>query len=294
MARVRARVVNARLLKAWPLPSLEQAESKEDRGRVLIVGGSAAVAGAVVLAAEAALRAGAGKLQIATAKDVALSLALRVPEAKVFALPSKRGEIVGFTGPAVDAASQADAVLMGCGMEPSHATARVVAALVSARRGLLILDAGALHASHDHTYRDIPVLMTPHLGEMAAMTGQSLAHVSAAQHETATDFARQRGVSLALKGAETVVSGPQGQTFVFRGGCVGLGTSGSGDVLAGIVAGLAARGADPVQALVWGVALHGESGRRLTRRVGSVGFLAREIAQEVPHLLRAWERVART
>ena len=90
-----------------------------------------------------------------------------------------------------------------------------------------------------------------------------------------------------VKGRFSFVAAPDGRAFRFEGGGIGLATSGSGDVLAGIVGGLAARGADPLTATLWGVWLHGEAGRILTEQVGRVGFLAREIPDLVPGLLDA-------
>ena len=88
-----------------------------------------------------------------------------------------------------------------------------------------------------------------------------------------------------MKGAASFIVVPDGRSFTYPGGGVGLATSGSGDVLSGIVGGLCARGTDALTALLWGVWLHGEAGRRLTHRVGRLGFLARELPDEVPALL---------
>ena len=111
--------------------------------------------------------------------------------------------------------------------------------------------------------------------------------VAARQARAAIEYAQAHGVALALKGATTVVSDEDGAAWVYRHGAVGLGTSGSGDVLAGVAAGLVARGAAPAQALAWAVFVHGEAGRRLSRRVGRVGFLARELLAEVPRVLQS-------
>jgi ADP-dependent NAD(P)H-hydrate dehydratase len=92
---------------------------------------------------------------------------------------------------------------------------------------------------------------------------------------------------VALKGPTTCIATPDGQCWTHSSHAPGLGTSGSGDVLAGVIAGLAARGAPPEQALAWGVALHARAGQALAKRVGTVGFLARELAAEVPGLMRA-------
>src|ERR687894_1584914 len=93
-------------------------------------------------------------------------------------------------------------------------------------------------------------------------------------------------VVVVLKGGRTHIVTPQGEAWTYAEGSVGLATSGSGDVLAGIVAGLLARGAPPAEAAIWGVALHGEAGNRLSRRVGPLGFLARELLDEIPGVMR--------
>jgi NAD(P)H-hydrate repair Nnr-like enzyme with NAD(P)H-hydrate dehydratase domain len=102
----------------------------------------------------------------------------------------------------------------------------------------------------------------------------------------ATRRAARRFNAVALvKGQFTFVSDPDGRAFRFEGGGVGLATSGSGDVLAGIIGGLGARGADPLTATLWGVFLHGEAGRRLSKQVGRIGFLARELLDQVPKVM---------
>ena len=93
-----------------------------------------------------------------------------------------------------------------------------------------------------------------------------------------------------LKGRETFVASPGGKVFVNRAGSVGLATSGSGDVLAGVIAGLVARGAEPARAAAWGVYLHALAGERLARRVGPLGFLARELPAEIPPLMAELSR----
>jgi NAD(P)H-hydrate repair Nnr-like enzyme with NAD(P)H-hydrate dehydratase domain len=122
---------------------------------------------------------------------------------------------------------------------------------------------------------------------MAKLTGEDADTVRSHAASLASDVARASEVIVVLKGPTTHIAHPDGRLWVHRGGGAGLGTSGSGDVLAGIIGGLAARGAAPEQAAVWGVALHARAGARLARRIGTLGFLAREIAGEIPALLDA-------
>lgn len=288
--------VTLALLRAWPLPSADGSNSKEDRGRVLIVGGSRQIPGAALLAATAALRAGSGKLQIATARDAAVPLAIAVPEAMVMALPVTRdGDILRATAQLQRAAERTHAIVVGCGMNRTPATARVVRALLASTRAPVILDAGALDtdvvAAHAAADGAAPLILTPHAGEMAALLDDGCKldteAITADAQRIAAQFAFASNVVLVLKGPVTHIAAPDGRAWVHRGGTVGLGTSGSGDVLAGLIAGLAARGATPEQAAVWGVWLHARAGARLARRQGTLGFLAREIAAQVPALLDA-------
>jgi ADP-dependent NAD(P)H-hydrate dehydratase len=277
---VKPKRVTRALLRGWPLPGLAAVDSKEDRGRVLVIGGSVRIPGAALLAATASLRAGAGKLQVATSRAAALALALALPEAKVSPLDADaNGEIARLSRDVADDAARADAVLVGPGMDPSPATRRVAAGVLR-RAKTVVLDAGAIGAFD--AARTGALILTPHHGEMAGMLGIEEHEIAAAPFELARTFARESGLTVVLKSADTVIANADGDAWLHVGGCVGLGTSGSGDVLAGVIAGLLATGAAPDQAAVWGVALHARAGEVLTREVGITGFLAREIAGRIP------------
>lgn len=278
-----ARRLTARVLRELPTPAT--GDDKEQRGRVLIIGGSVQVPGAALLAATAALRAGAGKLQIATARGVAAALAIATPEALVMALDAdEQGEIARSSAGLDHALGHADAVLVGSGMRPSTATAALARHVTEHGGGTLVVDAGALSAQLCAP-PGAPFILTPHAGEMAAMVGVDKAAVLREPHAFARDFAQRTRSVLVLKGATTFIATPAGALWVHRGGCPGLGTSGSGDVLAGIIAGLAARGGSAEQAALGGVLVHAKAGAQLSRTVGTVGFLAREIPGLVPGIL---------
>lgn len=285
------RRITPALLKAWPLPDPAGGSSKEDRGRVLVVGGSRQVPGAVLLTGIAALRAGAGKLQVATVADAAMSLVMSLPEARVMGLPvDRRGLIRDLDADATRSVQHADAVVVGPGMTGAASTRRVAKAVIANARGTIVLDAGALDASAIAAFRrrrstGVSMVMTPHAGEMAGLLGSDDDTVRANGEAIAREYAQAWNVVLALKGPTTWIAAPDGRIWVNTAGSVGLGTSGSGDVLAGVIAGLAARGASAEQAAVWGVSLHARAGARLSRRHGQVGFLAREISGEIPALM---------
>jgi len=291
--------VDTALLRSWAVPMPAVEGDKEIRGHVLVLGGSSEIPGAVILAATAALRAGAGKLTIATGQSVAQLVALAMPEARVIGL--QEHESAGFSLDAVVSldplAERVDAILIGPGMRDEPATAALVHALLPrfvAAGAAVVLDACAMGAllhppaswGQDRRWRfERPVIMTPHAGEMAHLTGIAKDDICAEPDPRALDAARDWNAVVALKGARTVIATPDGTLYQHEGGNVGLAISGSGDVLAGIIAGLAARGAALDQAACWGVALHARAGERLARRLGTLGYLAREISQEIPALL---------
>lgn len=278
-------------LAAHPLPRIAGDTDKNARGRVLLAGGAHFVPGALRLTGEAALRAGAGKLQMATVKAAAFHLGVAVPEAAVIALPAgEDGEIDASAAPTIlDALDRADAFILGPGMS-GHPDALVAALIDQPRDGLtLVLDAAAIGCCAGlaaplkrHQGR---VILTPHHGEMAALTGLDADEIAADPERHARGAAERYGAIVALKAGRTVIATPDGAVLLFAGGGPGLATGGSGDVLAGITGGLAARGVPPLTAIAWAVWLHGAAGRALAGRIGETGFLARELLPEIPRLM---------
>jgi hydroxyethylthiazole kinase-like uncharacterized protein yjeF len=294
MRAPRAAKVTRALLRRIPLPQPGEDGDKDARGRVLAVGGSAETPGAILLAGVAALRAGAGKLQLATVRSAAAALGVAVPESLVVALAETRaGEIAGEAGGRALAAraEKVDALLVGPGMASERGAHALVRAFVRrlGDEATLVLDAAAVTALRDDDELLLPlqgrVVMTPHAGEMATLLGVEKGEVEADPAPRAREAAARFGAVVALKGPESWIAAPDGTLYHYAGGSVGLATSGSGDTLAGIVAGLAARGASPAQAAVWGAYLHGAAGEALARRMGPIGYLARELLDEVSGIM---------
>jgi len=273
-------------LDAHPVPPVT-AGDKDSKGRILVVAGSRDVPGAALLTATAAMRAGAGKLQIATIESIAPHIGIAMPEAMVIGLPEEDG---GFAAAAVDPlaehAAKADAVIAGPGLSQGEVCRSIAGALLDTD-GAIALDAALLHALRParEARPSLPVLL-PHAGEMASLLDCEPDQIEADPIGCGLRAAELYRSLVLVKGVVSHVVTPDGRCWTYRGGSAGLGVSGSGDVLAGIVGGLLARGADPLNALLWSVWLHGEAGARLSRSVGPLGFLAREIARQVPALLR--------
>jgi ADP-dependent NAD(P)H-hydrate dehydratase len=289
--------LDARLLRRWPLPEVPADADKEDRGRVLVVAGSREIPGAALLAAVAALRAGAGKLVVATARSVAQPLALALPEARVLGLPED--EQGAFTPAAIDligdSAQQAAAVLVGPGLMDAAGTCRFLHALLPLLAPTqVVLDALAMDIVRRRQRFEQPVLLTPHAGEMAHLSGRSKDAVTADPEAAVLDAATRWNATVALKGATTLIATPQGGRWRHAAGHPGLATSGSGDVLAGVIAGLAAQQCALEQACAWGVVLHSLAGAALARRMGPVGYLARELPAEIPAVVRRLRRTTPT
>ena len=279
-------------LARWPLPLPREGGGKDERGRVLVVGGAPEMPGAVILAATAVLRAGAGKLQIAVGRSIAPLVAQAIPEALVAGLAeTKTGHLAPGAGGRLDElAAGAAAVLVGPGMLEGPAAGRLLRRIVGAiDGGTLVADAAALLPLRGSP-RALSALrgraaLTPHAGELAAMTGDDRAAIERHPEGAAVRAAKRFGAVVALKGAETFIADPGGRVWRNRAGNVGLATSGSGDLLSGLVAGLAGRGAPPAQAAAWAVALPARAGDRLARRMGPLGFLPRELLNEIPRLM---------
>ncbi|HEX8844232.1 MAG TPA: NAD(P)H-hydrate dehydratase [Pyrinomonadaceae bacterium] len=282
-----------------PQPDVEG--DKEERGRVLVVGGAGEMPGAVILAANAALRAGAGKIQIGTCRSISQTVAAAVPEARIFGLPETRtGAISVSAAKAIaERAKDVQSVLIGPGMIDEGAVARLVGKLLQRIEGAtLILDAAALGCFKraPKCLRDLKcqAVLTPNAAEMANILGVTKGEIEKDPQTTALRAAENLGAVVALKGAETFIVGADVlEVYCNRAGNVGLAISGSGDTLSGIIAGLAARGAPPLQAAVWGVHLHGRAGDALAQRMGRLGYLAREIPAEVPRLMSELDRLKR-
>ncbi|MBK1660503.1 NAD(P)H-hydrate dehydratase [Paracraurococcus ruber] len=285
--------VTEAVLRARPLPRHEEGEDKDSRGRALVIAGSREVPGGALLAALGTLRAGAGKVRIATCRSVAVPLALAMPEARVIGLAETAA---GGIAPAEAAglaarAEEADAVLVGPGMTDADAAEALAGALLARAAGAgvpFVLDAVALRALRPGA---TPpglrgrLVITPHAGEMATLLGIPRDAVLADRLGAARRAAAALRAVVVMKGGGSFVATPEGESFHIARGNVGLATSGSGDTLAGILAGLLARGAAPLDAALWAVFLHGVAGERLAMRQGPVGFLARDLPAEVPGLL---------
>lgn len=286
----RAEVVTPNLLRDWPLPS--GADSKYARGNVVVVGGARKTPGGVLLAGVAALRVGAGRLTLGVAESVAVPLAVAVPESGVIGLaetPSGSVQGVGVTQMGREL-ERADVIVAGSGLDDADEAAALIRTLLSlvGEDTRVVLDAYALSAIAGSADLVAPwagrLVLTPNKDEAANLLGRDLDDLGDDAHlgDSVALIADRYG---AVVSCFQTVAAPGGERWQIGSGQGGLGTSGSGDVLAGAIGGLLARGATPEQAACWGTHLHATAGDRLAARIGPTGYLARELIDELPRVL---------
>ena len=272
-------MVTASALRQWPLP--QPGGSKYSRGRVLVVGGSPSTPGAVMLGGLAALRVGAGVLALAVARTVAAPVAAAVPEASVTGLPSLDGSTDA--DDVEDALGRTRAVLVGPGIDNPDSAQRLLQRVVddvgdSTAVGIDAFALGVVGRIKGIDKIAGRCLFTPNSVEAA-----HILDVEDVGDRDASDVAAEIADRFgAVVSFHSHIAAPDGRRWIVPTGHPGLGTSGSGDVLAGAAAGLLARGADPAQAACWATYLHATAGDRLAARVGRLGFLARELVDELP------------
>jgi ADP-dependent NAD(P)H-hydrate dehydratase len=294
--RPAAEPVTPTLLRGWPLPG--GGAGKDDRGSVLVIGGARKTPGAALLAGTAALRAGAGRLTLAVAGSTAVQVAVALPEAGVVGLAETDDGAVKGNGVSAlaDELGKAAAVLVGPGLDDMGETESLLRELLKLESGqgndtddmpAIVLDAYALGCLPELVDDLGPwagrLILTPNITESGILLGRDVEDL----HQDVAEIAGRYRAVVSCQGV--IAEDPDGtgdvRIWEITTGYGGLGTSGSGDILAGAIAGLRARGTSDAQATCWGTHLHAAAGDRLASRLGGLGYLARELADELPALM---------
>lgn len=268
------------------LPPRAPHSHKGSYGRVVCLCGCPAYRGAALLACLGALRTGAGIVALAAQECVVQAVAPRAPEAVFVPLPDD------------DALSQAlrscTVALGGCGKHADDKTAMQMKTLLEIAQGTVVLDAGGLVslAGERQALRHAAgrLIVTPHIGEMAALTQSTPAQVQQDSERLALSYAQDTGAVVVLKSHRTLIATPDGALYENTTGNAGLARGGSGDLLAGMLAGLAATGLAPLQAALCGVFLHGAAADACAARLSMQGMLPEDILQDVCNLFLENER----
>lgn len=265
-------------------------------GHALLIGGSTGLTGAILLAALAAIRCGAGLVTAALPEslvpifDSALLEVMSMPLAQ-----TGQGAIALEALPAIEnILGTCSVCAIGPGMS-RYNEANAIVRFVLERAGVpVVIDADGLNALQGDVdilkERQIPVVLTPHPGEMARLTGKTIEEIQANRIDCAAHYAQEWGTTIVLKGNKTVVAEPTGEIYLNITGNPGMSTAGSGDVLCGIITGLISQGLKPAKAAAIGVYLHGMSGDYAAGIKGQRGLIASDIIEGLPLVLAQFEK----
>lgn len=246
-------------------------------GKILIIAGSETMAGAAVFSARAAYRMGCGLVKIHTVEENRICMHQMVPETILSVYRSDAYELSLLK----QDCEWADVVVFGPGMGRKKHVHQILDYLLSGCKCPMVLDADGLRilSEHEDWYERLSgqMILTPHPGEMSALTGKKLLDIQEHPAETARDFADQYGCICVLKGARTVVSEKGRPYYLNTSGCSAMATAGSGDVLTGILAGFLAEGHNSMEAAALGVYVHGLAGRAASRKKGERAVMATDL-----------------
>lgn len=293
--KIKANLITEDMIRPLIKPRLPESH-KGTYGHALVIGGSAGLTGAVIMASYAALRSGAGLVTAALPESLVPVVETALIEVMTAPLAENHQMAIALEAlPAVEnLLGTASVCAIGPGMS-GHPEANGVVRFVLEKAGIpVIIDADGLNALQGDVDvlkdRQIPVILTPHPGEMARLTGKSIKEIQANRVEIARHFAQEWGVGLVLKGNKTVIASPSGEIYINITGNPGMATAGSGDVLCGMIAGLIAQGLKPKEAAIAGVYLHGLIGDYVAEIRGQRGLTAGDLINGIPDILRRFEQ----
>lgn len=275
------------------LPDRSADSHKGTYGHVLVVAGSTGKTGAAVLSGLGALRSGAGLVSLCVGQAINSVIESALYEAMTIPVRGGIGgaPVIADFEHVLAALEGKEALVMGPGIGTSPETAELVLRLYEEAKCPLVVDADALNilAAREERLTNrsgFARILTPHPGEMARLCRSTSREVQENRIETAAAFSRRYEVYLVLKGAGTLVAAPDGRLAVNPSGNAGMAAGGMGDVLSGILGGFLAQGQSVWQAACLGVYLHGRAGDMLMEEKGPWGYLAAEVAQSLPCLLK--------
>jgi hydroxyethylthiazole kinase-like uncharacterized protein yjeF len=289
--------INLELLKTLPLPEYSDDANKADYGKLLLVAGSRRLPGAAILAARAALRGGCGTVRVAAPESVASAIGIAVPELMVLPMPETADGTIALGAQKLleGQVAACDAAVIGPGLDESEETQQLLKLLAHDLALPCVLDAAAIVAlSGEKMKFAAPRVWTPHAQEMSVLSGRDVKEIQAAREAAATECARDWKSPVVLKGRETLIADAKGTLYKNEAGTRGMGTAGSGDVLAGLIGSLLAQIAtqtatqkvESVRAAIWGVHLHALAGEAAEKEFGDDSLTASDLIARLPGVLR--------
>jgi hydroxyethylthiazole kinase-like uncharacterized protein yjeF len=284
--------------RSLPLRPLDA--HKHSVGKIFVLAGSRGLTGAAAMTSASALKSGAGTVILGTPASVYPILARKLTEVMVEPLPETHEGSLGLSGfsSIQKHISWADVVILGPGLSRNPETKELVWKIVSGCDTKLLIDADGLNNLAEKMSvlkqrRNREIVITPHTGEFARLSGLSSGEVEGRRVEVARAFARRYACTVVLKGAPTATAGEDGTVFINSTGNPGMATAGSGDVLSGMIGGLWAQGMARTDAAFSGVYLHGLAGDVARDRFGEKSLTATDIQHAIPDAIRSTERQER-
>ena len=261
---------------------------KGNNGTLLAICGSYGMAGAAMLAGEAALRTGVGLLKMAVPRSIYNIAAQRLAESVFLPLEQTQdGKISAREYQRIffELSNSASAMLIGCGMGVNNDTKQLVSLLIQNSTKPMVIDADGLNCICGNLdvlrLATAPVIITPHPGEMARLIASDVQTIQAYRYDVAKDFAMEYRVTVVLKGAGTIIATPEGKVYVNLTGNNGMAKGGSGDVLAGMMSSLLAQGFSAEKAAVYAVYYHGIAGDKCRDFMSARTMLPSDIIKEI-------------
>lgn len=265
-------------------------------GHALVIGGSMGMTGAVMLSAASALAVGAGLVTAAVPESLLPIVEGSLAEVMTAPLAETRQHTIALE--ALPAIENLLGTVSVCAIGPGMARypeAKAVVRFVLERSGVpVVIDADGLNALGEDMSvlgnRQVPIVLTPHPGEMSRLLGVTVGEVQSRRMEVAREAAAKWGVTVVLKGSGTIVAEPGGEVYLNVTGNPGMATAGSGDVLTGVITGLIAQGVRPNTAAAIGTYLHGRAGDLVKETRGERGLIAGDIVRALPEVIRSFEQ----
>jgi ADP-dependent NAD(P)H-hydrate dehydratase / NAD(P)H-hydrate epimerase len=269
------------------VPHRAHDSTKFAAGAVLVCGGSTGLTGAPCMAAEAAMRAGAGYVTALVPASLSLVFEQRLLEVMSVALPDREGSLRPSAASAVlERAGRAGALVLGPGLGRASGTVKLARRLAARVPIPLVLDADGLNAHAGRLEalagRQAATVLTPHGGELARLLESDSAEVAAHRLRCVRAAASRSGAVVLLKGDDTIVATPDGRAAVSRGGAPALATAGTGDVLSGVIGAYLSKGMDPWHAACAGAFVHARAGRLAASTIGTEGVIAGDVIALLP------------
>ncbi len=274
------------------LPSRPREAHKGMTGHVFILAGSIGLTGASVLSALGALRSGAGLVTLGIPKSLNAIVAVKLTEAMTLPLPETSGQTLSLKAERkiLNFSKRVNAVVLGPGLSQNKATVNLIKQLIKKINVPLVIDADGINALSGEPkillQRKAATIITPHPGEMSRLINFSVKKIQANRRQIARKVASQFKIVVILKGRDTVIATPKGETFINPTGGAGMASGGMGDVLTGMVASFLAQGLNPLAASKLAVYAHGLAADWLVKEKGLRGIIASDVVDKLPFVLK--------